>query len=161
MSLAFIVQTGLEAKRTLDVGIILSILQDEQLLDEISEDGINSFVPDVINEYWVLLTDDDVIGLYRLHALNFITYQIHAFILPQYRKKYAKQSGHLILDWCLDMVEFNKLIAEIPVKYENVYRFTKSMGFKDEGVNRQSFRKDDKIWDTYRLGITRQEIENG
>lgn len=152
------VKIGLSANRTLDAGIILNAFENEQLWDEISEDGVESYIPDVINEFWVALTDDKLIGFYRIHALNTITYQIHAFILPEFRKKYAKQSGELILHWCLDMLEFNKLVAEIPFKYENVYRFTKSMGFKDEGINRQSFLKDGKIWDAHRLGITREEI---
>ena len=146
------------AVRTLDYGIIIGLLADKQLFSEISEDGIDSYIPDVINEYWVLITDKELVGAYRVHQVNSITYQIHAFLLPEQRDK-SKESGKVILEWCIENLEFNKLIAEIPKKYENVYRFTKGMGFKDEGINRESFLKDGKIWDTYRLGQTKKEIE--
>ena len=146
------------ACRTLDYGIVIGLLADKQLFSEISEDGIDSYIPDVISEYWVLITDKELVGAYRIHQVNAITYQIHAFILPDQRE-HAKESGRLILEWCLEHLEFNKLIAEIPKKYMNVLNFTRHQGFKDEGINRKSFLKDGKIWDTYRLGQTRKEIE--
>lgn len=148
----------LTAQRTLDYGMAIWVVN--QVFDEISEDGVDTFLPDVINENWVTLFDgDDCVGMYRVHQLNSISHQIHAFILPEHRERWAKESGRVILKWCLDNLEFNKLIAEIPDKYINVYKFTKGMGFKDEGINRQSFLKDGKIWDTYRLGQTRKEIK--
>lgn len=148
----------LTAARTLDYGLAIEII--DQVFDEISEDGVDVYIPDVINEHWVALFHmKQCIGMYRLHQINGITFQIHAFILPDYREKWAKESGKVILQWCLDNLEFNKLVAEIPVKYQNVYHFTKSQGFKDEGINRESFLKDGEIWDTYRLGMTHKEIE--
>lgn len=148
----------LTAARTLDYGLAIWII--DQVFDEISEDGIDSYVPDVISEHWVTLFDgENCVGMYRLHQVNAITYQIHAFIRPDHRERWAKESGKVILHWCLDNLEFNKLIAEIPAKYQNVYHFTKGQGFKDEGINRQSFLKDGEIWDTYRLGMTREEIK--
>ena len=146
----------MKAERTLDYGIVIQIIS--QMFDNICEDGVSAYIPDVVNENWVLLYEDELIGMYRIHQLNAITHQIHAFILPDKRKEHAKESGSVILDWCLENMDFKKLIAEIPTKYMNVYHFTKSQGFKDEGVNRMSFLKDNKIWDTYRLGMTREEV---
>lgn len=144
--------TSLIPQRTLDVGLCMDVMH--AMWDEISEDGVDEFFPDVINEHWVQMEE---IGLYRLHQLNAVTYQIHAFILPEHRDK-AKESGVAILKWCLDNLDFNKLIAEIPMKYPNVYHFTKHQRFKDEGINRGSFLKDGKIWDTWRLGLLKEEI---
>lgn len=146
------------ASRTLDYGLVIDILKNEQLFDEISEDGVSTYLPDIINEYWVQIVSDQTIGLYRLHQLNGITFQIHAFILPEHRSQ-SKESGKVILEWCLNNLEFEKLVAEIPFKYQNVVEFTAQMGFIDEGINRKSFLKDGKIWDTLRMGITRSEVE--
>jgi len=152
-------EASLKAIRTLDYGLASRVC--EAVFDEISEDGVDSYLPDVVNEFWITLIEgDELIGLYRLHQVSAITYQIHAMILPEHRKQYAKQSGEIILVWCLKNLKFTKLIAEIPKKYENVYRFTKSMGFKDEGVNRSSYLKDGIEWDAHRLGQTKQEIES-
>ena len=148
----------MRSERTLDYGLAISVI--DRVFDEISEDGIDLYVPDVVNEHWIALYKDQLIGMYRIHQVNAITYQIHAFILPEFRC-HSKESGEVILKWCLDNLDFNKLIAEIPAKYENVLNFTRHQGFKDEGINRESFLKDGKIWDTYRLGITRKEIEYG
>jgi len=147
--------TQMKAYRTLDVGLCIDVMK--AMWDEISEDGVESYAPDVINEFWVEILSPETIGLYRIHQLTAMSYQIHAFILPEHRDQ-AKESGEVILQWCLDYLKFNKLIAEIPKKYENVYHFTKKQGFKDEGVNRQCFLKDGKLWDTWRLGILKEEI---
>ena len=148
----------LSASRTLDFGLAIDVVN--QVFDEISEDGVDTYLPDVVNEHWVALYHGECIGMYRVHQVNGVTYQIHSFILKEHRKQWAKESGRTILEWCLDNLEFNKLIAEIPAKYQNVLNFTRHQGFQDEGINRQSFLKDGKIWDTYRLGMTREEIES-
>lgn len=150
------IYTKVQAGRTLDVGLCMDIMRS--MWDDISEDGAEEYYPDVVGEYWVQMFTDETIGLYRLHRLNAITYQIHAFILPKHRENHANESGKMILQWCRDNLEFNKLVAEIPFKYENVYRFTLAQGFRDEGVNRESFLKNGKIWDQWRLGLLRSEI---
>lgn len=145
----------MRAERCLDYGVAIQVCT--QVFDEISEDGITEILPDVVNEFWVGIHTDQLIGMYRLHQLNLVTYQLHALILPEHRSL-AKETRSVIFSWCLANLKFNKLVAEIPAKYQNVYHFAKGMGFIDEGINRASFQKDGKIWDTYRLGITREEI---
>lgn len=147
----------MKAERTLDYGLAIHVIN--QMFDNICEDEVSAYIPDVVNENWVVLSDNELIGLYRLHQLGSVTHQIHAMILPDKRKEYAKESGRVILQWCLDNLDFKKLIAEIPAKYMNVYHFTKGQGFKDEGINRMSFMKDGELWDKYNLGMTRQEVE--
>lgn len=149
----------MKAYRTLDYALAIDIFN--RMFDEVSEDDIESYVPDVVNEYWVALAEEEtIIGLYRLHQLNAITYQIHALILSEHRERHAKESGRIILQWCLDNLDFHKLVAEIPELYRNVYHFTKGQGFQDEGINRESFRKNGKIHNAYRLGMTRKEVES-
>lgn len=145
----------LHAYRTLDVGLCMWVCNE--IWDEISEDGAPPYTPDVVNEFWVALRDGDAIaGMYRIHQLTSVSFQIHAFMLDRTRK----ESGRVILAWCLEHIpQMQKMIAEIPVIYPNVYHFTKKNGFKDEGINRHSFTKNGKIHDTHRLGMTRQEIE--
>ena len=150
---------SLSADRTYDVALIWSIVFTPDLWETVHEDNPPTFKPDVINEAWVLITDNnDPIGCYNLHQLNNITWQIHAFILPEYRI-HAKESGRIILKWCLDNLDFKKIQANIPVLYPNVYHFTLHQGFKDEGLNRKSYMKDNKLHDQHCLGITREEVE--
>lgn len=144
---------ALTAERIYDVQICMAVMGN--MWDEISEDDAPVYHPDVINEYWVGIYDDGLIGIYRIHPLNSICFQIHAFMMDRTKK----ESGKVILQWCVHNIEdMQKLIAEIPVIYQNVYYYTKKQGFKDEGINRKSFMKNDKLHDQYRLGITRSEI---
>lgn len=151
---------SLTAARTLDFGIAHSICSIPEIFDCISEDGVEDYFPNVVNEFWILMVteSDEIAGCYRLHQVSSRTYEIHAFMIPEYRAKYSQISSRVILEWCLSELDFSKLIANIPQKYKNVYHFTKNTGFKDEGFNRSSFMKDGKLIGQYRLGITRDEI---
>lgn len=143
----------IEARRLYDVQVCMAVMAS--MWDEISEDGAPEYVPDVIREYWVGIYAEGLIGMYRIHQLTSVCYQIHAFMIDRSQKA----SGRVILKWCLDNIDdMKKLIAEIPVIYPNVYHYTKKQGFVDEGTNRQSFTKNGQICDTHRLGITREEI---
>lgn len=128
-----------------------------RLWDDISEDNAPPFVPDVINEYWVgIFSDGRLAGCYRIHQVTSVCYQIHAFMID----RADKSSGMVVLKWAVENIEdMQKLIADIPACYPNVYHFTKKQGFSDEGINRQSFTKNGKIHDMHRLGVTREEIE--
>ncbi len=141
-------------ERLFDTNICRQVVHD--LWDCVSDDGAQQpFLPDVDNEYWIGIYEDGLSGIYRIHAINQVTWQIHALMID---RTHAKESGKRILEWFYNENIGHKLIAEIPVIYPNVYHFTKKQGLKDEGVNRESFMKNGKIVDTYRLGITREEI---
>lgn len=141
-------------ERLYDVALCQEFVHD--LWDSVSEDGVEQpYWPDVVNEYWIGIYEDGLSGIYRIHAINGVTWQIHAFMVERTN---AKESGKAILEWFYNMNIGNKLIAEIPEIYPNVYHFTKNQGFKDEGVNRASFLKNGNIVDQKRLGITREEI---
>ena len=133
--------------------------------ETVAEDGqqAKDFEPDLDSDCWLLMSDDEVIGLYNFHAHNSVTVEIHAQVLPDHRKEYSQETGLAALRWIYDY-EFDggkvyqKVIAQIPVIYENVKRFTCGFGFKVEGINRKSYLKGGVIVDQYLLGITRDEI---
>ena len=151
--------SDLKAVQTRDVDLIWSIVFQPDLWETVAEDNPPTFKPDVINEAWVLITNDgEPIGCYNLHSLNNVTWEIHAFILPAHRE-HAKESGRLILRWSLNNINFHKLQAVIPAMYPNVYHFTLHQGFTDEGLSRKSYMKNNQLHDQHILGITRDEVE--
>lgn len=152
----------LQIKRTWDVELIFNVLHNEIIWGAITEDEAGEFYPEVIKEIWLCLyTEEYIVGVYRLHAVNSITWQIHINILPKYRKEHSDESVTLVYRWCLENIigRFLKMVCVIPKKYKNVYRFAKSHGFQDEGFNRDSFLKDGIIQGQHLLGITGTEIE--
>ena len=148
---------ALEAERITDFTLANHCVNE--CWNEISEDNAPTYIADVIREYWIGLYSDQLIGCYRIHQINAATHEIHAFILPNHRDEYAKESGLTILQWILDNTDCQKLICNIPEKYQNVIGFVKSLGFKHEGINRLSFTKNGKLWNMHNFGLTRNEIK--
>ena len=150
-------------KQAESVEEIEHILKDPEIFGRISEDGIVAASYEVPFDghqiYMKIMVDDQLIGVWIVYPDNRTTLNIHCNILKDHRE-HGKSAGNLILEWfALESEDsYQKLNAEIPVIYNDVYHFTKSFGFADEGINRQSIMKGGTIVDQYRLGITRAEV---
>jgi len=144
---------------------IKEILFSPCLWERISEDGQTQEAFIFVNrpEYiWLGIYDGDLlVGMFFLHPLNSTSLQIHIHMLDEHRVKYAYDSGAMIIYWFVNQCHetINKLVAEIPVIYQDVYHFTQKFGFQNEGINRDSYRKNGKIYSQYRLGLTRKEAK--
>lgn len=153
----------IELREIDDIGLIESVLTDDEMWCRISEDGQSREDFKVLDkdEYlWIgVYAEGTFIGIYFFHPLNYTTLQIHAHILRDFRADYAKLAGREIVKYFANDLPKNwqKLVAEIPTIYKNVYHYTKNQGFTDEGINRKSYTKNGQIIDQYRLGMTRDE----
>lgn len=150
-------------KRIYNKELIKSIIQMGEIWDCVAEDGQNKedFDPDVENECWLLMNNEDaIVALYNLHGINGVTVQIHAHVVPEYRKEYSKQTGKAALDYIIENTGYYKIIAVVPTLYNNVKKFCESFGFKEEGINRLSYQKNGGIVDQWLLGLTRCEYLN-
>jgi len=148
-----------------DLEVVREILTDPEMWDRIREDdneieALN--IPDSDELLWLgVYTDDGLAGLFFIHNLNKTTIQLHAHILEPFRKQYAKEAGKLVITYFAYEMDdrINKLIAEIPVCYPDVYQFSLNNGLKDEGINRNSILKNGEFIDQHRLGITKEEAK--
>lgn len=148
----------LETFRITDYAVVQHVMNS--MWDEIAEDNAPPYTPDLLTEYWIGLKDGSkFVGCYRFHQIYHATWQGHVFMLPEHRKKYTHKGGFTILYWLLENIDFKKIVVDVPAKYKNVLVFLEGFGFKHEGVNRLSFTKDEKLWDVFHLGMTREEIE--
>jgi len=139
-----------------------AILRDPDIFARISEDGHISSDYDVCmtNCFMLIVDNGNVMGVWCLYPANRTTLNIHCNILEQYRK-HGKEAARLILEWFVEESpeQYQKLNAEIPMIYPEVYHFTKNQGFQDEGINRLSISKKGQLVDQWRLGITRDEVK--
>ena len=155
---------SVELKRCFNENLVKQVLFHKDIWPSISEDGQNmsTFMIDFVSNCFLKVVTDkgDLAGFYVLHPFNGSTLQIHANILPSFREKYAKLSGTAVLKWIKDKSppQYHKVIALIPEIYENVYFFTKSFGFEDEGLLKQAYRKNSKLHDIHVLGIMRADL---
>ena len=147
------VAVGLSARRIYDVQVCMGVMHS--MWDDISEDDAEEYYPDVVNEYWIGMFTDKLVGMYRIHQLTSVSYQIHAFMMDRSQK----DSGKVILQWVIDnLPDMLKLNADIPEIFPNVLHFCLNLGFQDEGYDRHCYSKNGRIWGMNRLGITRDEI---
>ena len=149
--------SDLVAERIYDKAIILSILV--KMWDNICEDGQESvnFIPDVDGEAWVLIHNNkDSIGLFNFHAHGACTLQVHAHVIPEFRKEHAINAGRAALNWFLE-TDYQKLIAYVPDIYPNVAAFCEKMGMKKEGDLTKSHLKNGKLCDQSIFGLTRAD----
>lgn len=151
---------ALKAAQT--IGEVSEILRDPELFDRISEWDSPKDTYEIPFDgrqcYMLIKLGDKSIGVWCLYPVNGSTLNIHCNILKEYRE-YGKAAGRLIVDWFANECpeQYQKLNAEIPIIYPEVYHFTKGFGFIDEGINRKSIMKDGELTDQYRLGLTRSE----
>jgi hypothetical protein len=148
--------------RTFDDEGLRRAMVDPDMWATVAEDGHDpaNYKPDVVAECWLAMqVDGNVVAYYQLESRNTVTLEIHAQVLPEFRKEYSKATGEAALKWILENApECQKVIAWVPSKYPNVRDFTLQFGFKVEGTNRKSYLKDGQLWDQWLLGITRGEI---
>lgn len=147
------------AERIHDPELVKSVLLHPDIFATIAEDAADDFEPDMEGSIWLAMLAPNLVGLYQIERLNGITAQLHANVLPESRKAHSKATGWAALDWVMEnLPDIHKLIAVVPVIYPNVKAFTCSFGFREEGVNRESYLKNGEIHDQWILGITRPEI---
>lgn len=155
---------GISIERTFDKDLIRLILTDKRIWDSIAEDGQEAglFEVDLNKNMFLAVNSGDVcIGIYILHVFNGCTLQIHANLLPEYRKAFATESGEKMLDWFRDNgpKQYEKLIAYIPEIYPHVYHFTMNRGFNDEGRLTKAHRKNGELHDIHILGLERKSLK--
>lgn len=137
--------------------IIKAVLS--QMLEEIAEDGYNfeQFRPDVNGEAWVAVHDrNEIHALYNFHAMNSSTLMIHSHVLKKFRKDSLKLGQEALRYFA--STDYHKLIVEVPAIYRHIRIYLLRLGFKPEGINRESYLKNGTYIDQHRFGITRGEL---
>lgn len=151
-------------ERTKDMGIIRNIMINHTIYPHISDDGLPEaeyFQPNESDEIYYLLVIDDnglIHGLYLLHAMNYITYEIHTCLLRSCRGKMADIAAKEVLKWISLRTLCLKVITHVPENNKPALAYAKRAGMIIEGMNRDSFLKNGKLYNQILLGITRTEI---
>ena len=151
------------AVRSYDVDLIKSIVCDPEVFRTVSDDsaGPDDFEPDVIDECWLTVDSESAtVAAYNFHALNSITLQMHAHVLPLFRLKHAREATKAALSWIVSYAPegFAKVVIFIPSVYPKVVNFAKKFGFKVEGINTKSDMVGGVICDRVMVGSTFTEI---
>ena len=98
-----------------------------------------------------------MIGMIYVHAQNSSTIQMHPYLLKGYKHK-IRDVMKLFFAWAFAMPEIHKVNVTVPFIYQKLRNCCLKAGFKDEGVNRMSYRKNSEIVDQWHMGAVRGEV---
>lgn len=143
--------------RIYDVDLINSVLMHPSIADHLCDDyTVGAKVQDAESLEWIGVHKDGAChGVFLLIPQNSVTVDIHTALLPDVRGKQSKQAGKLLLD--LIFSRYHKAVTSVPSNNRVAAWFAGSLGFKHEGVNRQSFLKNGVLLDQVLMGMTREE----
>lgn len=138
------------------------LIKSKSIWSRVSEDGQTTRdfkLNKRDDQLWLgFFVENRLIGCLFFHTENVSTVVGHIQILEKYRKKHAYEAGRLGIKWFIKS-NYRKMICQIPTIYQDVYHFTKKFGFLDEGINRASYKKNGRIHNQLRLGITKDEAK--
>jgi RimJ/RimL family protein N-acetyltransferase len=146
-------------ERTHDMVVVRSIMSHPAIWPHIHEDGM--IEPDPIdheNLNWILVTIDRTpVGVFLVHAMSSICFQMHTCLLPRIWGFGAAQAAQLLLSWAFEETDCLKMVTNVPAYNRAALRFARAGGMTQEGINRASYVHNGALVDQIMLGITKQE----
>ena len=112
------------------------------------------------DEAWLLAMDGDIfVGIIYIHITGGAVAFFHTYTLEKHSRKFKRMCRHF-LKWFTDNMpkQIIKLNTLMPSYSKAAYKIAISLGFTKEGTDRMSYRRYNKIWDRYLMGIQRCEI---
>jgi len=150
-------------RQTVDSELVKSCMLRDDILSTVAEDNINGikYEPDMQKNCWLSLYDgSDFMGVISYEAKNSVSVEMHMGIFTEFRGKKSYDATKLALIWLISEFPcYKKVIVFIPVIYKNVKLFAMKIGFKEEGLSRQSYVKNGEIIDQWFMGMTQEEIK--
>ena len=140
-----------------DIMFVNRIMRDKQIYPYISDDGcpnVEDFtaLPILQNEGCYVLSPDDN-SVFIFYPWNYVTYEVHTCILPDSRGVIATMLGREVCLWMFDYTFCRKIVTHIPVNNPSAYALAYRVGFRKEGLNKQSFLKNNELHDQILMGL--------
>lgn len=149
-------------ERTNDMKLVKEIMTNEKIFDKLTDDGCDSFEPvDTESLWWLAVYDgEEVGGVYFLHPLNSVCYEMHTCLLPSLWGSKANAAAQKLLEYAFNVMKARKVVTNVPECNRLALKYATRNGMKVEGVNRESFLKNGRLENQIMLGITLKEWES-
>lgn len=152
-----------EVQPTEDMRLIKYFMTLPAIWDDISEDAMTQeeYQPSNKDQWLLFLLDNNIVGICNVKPQNYSTLEIHPVLINNYRGAYGRIAIKAFLQWIIDNghASIKKIMAMIPVCFPKVKNCALKIGFKLEGINRQSFMKNSQLQDQWILGLTETELQ--
>lgn len=140
----------------------LPILLHPDIFNRIKEDNVEpeDLKPNSGEFFIGIFKDDVLVAVWWLISVSGTTLEVHAQVLRCFRKHKFIAWGHCLYLIIEQLPDIHKLQAKIPTCFSSVYLFSKNIGMKDEGVERQSKLINKEYFDQYCIGATIEELRS-
>lgn len=138
-------------------------MMEPEIWERAAEDGIkqDEFYPvyDAFSAWFLCIEEDTLIGVILVNNDTSVSIKIHPYLRKQYRQR-GREMMRAFYEWALEFADekINKINVTIPDYQVKVINFAKKVGFKKEGLVRESYLKEGQLYGMQNLGITREEI---
>jgi diamine N-acetyltransferase len=134
----------------------MNLQGEEEFLDKVTRD------PDLVVLGIALRSDDRLIGDVALHRIQSRDRQAGFGILigekAEWSKGYGTEATRLIVRYAFDVLNLNRVWLHVLENNKRGQRAYEKVGFKVEGVLRQSAFREGRYLDTITMGILRGEL---
>jgi len=141
-----------------DIEHVAEILGHSEVLPFIADDS--PFVDPVATATACILNDSIYVLIPNAYAVfafmprNYVMYEIHSAILPEGRgsENGSKDAANAAVEWMFENTPCEKIISWVPSYNKTALHFALACGCKQEGVVKDSYKKDGKLYDQYLVG---------
>ena len=149
---------------TTDMELVRAILVEPDIWDRAAEDGVDqeTWYPgyDSMTAWLLCIENEEIVGVILMHTDTCVSIKIHPYLRKEHREK-GRIMMKALYEWVLEygQEKIIKISVTIPMHQKRLINFSGKVGFHKEGVNRDSYLKDGKLYGQQNMGITRIEIE--
>jgi RimJ/RimL family protein N-acetyltransferase len=149
-------------ERSTDYALIAAVANDPSVYRMASDDFSpmqGSWKPTMNEQIHYLVAHDKgtLLGLCAFIPENAVCWQAHLCFLPAAYGKLSLQAFGEMLNWMWQHTKAQRIVGQIPLYNSLAINFVRKVGFKQFGMNPQSWGKGGKLWDRVCLGITRPQ----
>ena len=150
----------MRVERTEDVEFISSVLRHPDIADLVSDDGevklpihpeLYYLVPKIEIGVEPGIIEERAIGCLAFAPVNYVTWNPHAAILPQYRGR-GTEAMRLGIQWMRENTRCRKLVANVPEYNARMIRVFQKCKFQHEGFSPGSALKRDVLYGRVLMG---------
>lgn len=148
---------AIEIARTYDADFITLCVTHPKVWDKISDDGApvqDLFFPPMDGVIWLRAED---YGVFALHKLNHVTGEAHTILLPEAHGM-AVEIAREALKFAFAHCDVKRIVTNVPSFNIPALKLAHRAGFKDIGINSQSFQKNGVLYDQHFLGISEGDL---
>lgn len=151
-----------EVQPTEDMALIKYFMTLPEIWERVAEDDLTKeeYQPNVNDQWLLFLIDNNIVGICEISAHTGVTLEMHPALLKKFRH-YSRVATKSFIKWVVDNSQraIKKFMLIIPKCFPTNKNGALKLGFKLEGINRQSFMKNKKLEDQWIFGLTEIELQ--